>query len=169
MVETDRLIFRKFADGDVEVIHSMRSDPEIMRFIGQVSSGPDDTLRWMDRICGLWDSEGIGYLAMIEKDSGELCGWSGLWKIPETGEIEVAYAVTKPKWGLGYATEAAAAFVGYAFRELDLDRIVAVAFPENRASIKVMEKLGMEYVMTGEFFGKRLVQYAILRGAGDIK
>jgi RimJ/RimL family protein N-acetyltransferase len=75
----------------------------------------------------------------------------------------VGYAIAKEKWGNGYATEAAAAAVDHAFRRLKLERIVAVAYPENTASIRVMEKLGMKFVRTGEFYAKELVQYAIGR------
>lgn len=161
MFDTKRLTFRKFERGDVNVIHAMRSDPEIMRFIGDLSEDPADSEKWMTKICAPWNKEGIGYLAIVEKATGQLSGWCGLWVVPETQEIEVGYAIAKSKWGRGYATEAAAAFVEYAFRELELARIVALAFPENAASINVMKKLGMRYVRTGQFYGKRLVQYAL--------
>lgn len=163
MLETERLLLRKFEDGDVDGIFDMRRDPEVMRFISDVQTEREESEAWMTRISSLWQSEGIGYCALVEKSTSEVAGWCGLWKIPETKEIEVGYAVAKRKWGNGYATEAAAAMVGHGFGSLGLDRIVAVAFPENEASIKVMRKLGMEYVMTGEFYGKELVQYAISR------
>ena len=163
MLETERLILRKFEAGDIDGVFDMRRDPEVMRFMGNVHTKREKSEEWMTSISLLWESEGIGYCALVEKSTSEIAGWCGLWRIPETKEIEVGYAVSKPKWGNGYATEAAAAMVAHAFRSLELERLVAVAYPENKASINVMKKLGMEFVRTGEFYGKELVQYAISR------
>jgi ribosomal-protein-alanine N-acetyltransferase len=161
ILESKRLILRKLESCDLDAIHAMRNDPDVMRYIREVSLSREESAKWMDLISALWDTEGIGYCAIVEKESGDIAGWCGTWKIPETGEIEVGYAVARSKWGNGYATEAAAATVEHAFSELGLERIVAVAYPENTASIKVMKKIGMKYVRTGEFYAKELVQYAI--------
>ena len=79
----------------------------------------------------------------------------------ETNEIEVGYAVREKSWGHGYATEAAHRVLQYAFEDLGLSRVVAVAYPENMASIKIMKKLGMTCVGVGQFYEQDLVQYAI--------
>jgi RimJ/RimL family protein N-acetyltransferase len=163
MLESERLILRKFEKNDLDSIHAMRNDADVMRYIREVSLAREESAKWMDLISALWENEGIGYCAVVEKETGDVAGWCGTWKIPETGEIEVGYAIAKEKWGNGYATEAAAAAVDHAFRRLKLERIVAVAYPENTASIRVMEKLGMKFVRTGEFYAKELVQYAIGR------
>ncbi len=167
MLETERLRIRKFCDADVDAIFGMRSDPEVMRFISQPQKEREASAAWMKMISSLVDSEGIGYFALEEKETGELAGWCGLWRVPETDEIEVGYAIARSKWRLGYATEAAREVVRYGFTKVGLGRIVAVAFPENEASIRVMRKLGMTYVTTGVFYGKQLVQYAVKREEWD--
>lgn len=161
MIETKRLLIRRFAPSDLEAIFAMRRDAETMRYIGETHSERSQTEQWMDRISEPLDSEGIGYKALEERLSGETVGWCGLWKLPETGEIEVGYAIAKPRWGQGLATEAARAVVDNAFSELGLGYIVAVAYPENQGSINVMKKLGMSYVTTGVFYAKELVQYSV--------
>lgn len=164
MLETERLNIRRFQDADVDGVHLMRSDPEVMRYIRETLKEKSESASWMKAISARWDSDGIGYCALVEKTTGDFAGWCGLWQVPETGETEVGYAITKSKWGTGLATEAAEAVVDYGFSTLRLDHIVALAYPENEASINVMGKLGMTYVETGQFYGKRLVKYSISSG-----
>lgn len=161
MLETERLVIRRFTDSDVADIFRMRSDEEIMRFIGDTHDSPEASADWMKLISRPLDSEGVGYRALEERDSGAVVGWCGLWRLTETGETEVGYAITRSRWGKGYATEAAFAVVDNAFRDLGFEEIVAVAYPENSASIRVMEKLGMSFVRIGTFYGKRLAQYSV--------
>ena len=67
------------------------------------------------------------------------------------------------RWGRGYATEAGAALLEAAWRETDLDYVVAVAFEENTASTRVMEKLGMTYEGPTRYLGHELVRYSLAR------
>ena len=163
MIETERLILRKFEDSDLDDIFAMRSDHDVMRYIRQPQTDPSESAKWIRLISSFWETEGIGYCALIEKATGHLVGWCGLWRLKETDEIEVGYAISKSNWGRVFATEAAAAVIGYGFKELGLGRIVAVAFPGNKASQNVMTKLGMSYVGIGVFYGNSLAQYAIER------
>ena len=77
---------------------------------------------------------------------GELVGWCGLGPLPtEESEIEIYYGLSSAAWGRGIATEAAAALLGYGFESAGLERIVAIVRPENPASRRVLEKIGMVY------------------------
>lgn len=160
MLETERLIMRPLAESDVDEIFAMRSDEEIMRFIRE-PQGRDESFDWIKLVSGRWNDEKLGFCAIIEKASNKFLGWCGVWRLKETGEIEIGYAIEKGHWGKGFATEAATAFMRYAFEELNAEKLVAVARPENAASRRVMEKLGMIYVRTGEFYKQTLVQYAV--------
>lgn len=165
MIETERLFLRKLQDYDVDEIFKMRSDPEIMRYIRAPQTKKEDSLKWIKMISQYWDSEGIGFCGVIEKSTKEFVGWCGLWHLPNTDDIEVGYAIKKSKWGNGYATEAAKGCLKYGFEELELEKIVAVAEPENEASQKVMKNIGMKHIGIGRFYDKDLVQYAISRDA----
>ena len=81
----------------------------------------------------------------------------------EGPEIELAYHVVPSRWGRGYATEAGVALLEAAWRETDLDHVVAIAFPENRASIRVMVKLGMTYEGLARYTDHNFVRYSIPR------
>ncbi len=162
MLETDRLILRPLDEKDIDAIFAMRSDPEVMRFIREPQNR-DESANWVGLVSSLWATEQIGFCAMVEKSLGKFVGWCGLWRLKETGEIEVGYAVAKEFWGKGYATEAALKFLDYAFEKLEPEKIVAVARPKNAASRRVMEKLGMDFVKTDTFYDQSLVQYAITK------
>lgn len=163
MLETERLILRPLVEKDIDIIYAMRSDAELMRFIRQPQNRVESA-DWINLVSSRWASEQIGFCAMIEKSSNEFIGWCGLWRLKETGELEIGYAVAKEFWGKGYATEAAVKFFDYAFERLQPEKIVAVADPDNAASRRVMEKLGMRYDYTGEFYGRDLVHYSITEG-----
>ena len=92
-------------------------------------------------------------------------GHCGLRFLDEIGETELYYALGKPHWGRGFATEAAGAAMRFGFDRAGLSRIVAYAVPENRASTHVMEKLGMTYEEEASIFGLACVRYAIERPA----
>lgn len=160
MIETERLILRKFDEGDTDVVFALRSDTEMMRYIREPQNR-QETVNWINLISSHWQDAKIGFCAVVEKQSDRVIGWCGLWRLKETGETEVGYAIDKNFQRRGYAREAAKAFLIYGFEVLNLDEIVAVARPENTASRRVMEKLGMKYDYTGEFYGRQLVHYSI--------
>ncbi len=160
MLETERLIMRPLAESDVDDIFAMRSDAEIMRFIREPQVR-DESFDWIKLVSARWHKDKLGFCALIEKETEDFLGWCGIWRLRETGEIEIGYAIDKAHWGRGYATEAAERFMQYAFEELNAEKLVAVARPENTASRRVMEKLGMQFVKIATFYDQSLVQYAI--------
>lgn len=162
MLETERLLLRRFTERDVDAVFALRGDAEIMRFIRSPQKR-QESVNWLKLVSSLWETERIGFCAVIEKRSGALVGWCGLWRLTETGETEIGYAIDRRFWGRGLATEAARAFLDYGFETLKLDKIAAVARPENIGSRRVMEKLGMTFDYTGEFYGRDLVHYSISR------
>jgi ribosomal-protein-alanine N-acetyltransferase len=89
----------------------------------------------------------LGLWATVQKDSGNFIGRCGLlpWTIDGQQEVEVAYAIARNYWGQGLATEAAGAILQYGFWHLNLPRLVSLIEPENTASQKVAEKIGMRF------------------------
>jgi RimJ/RimL family protein N-acetyltransferase len=163
MLETDRLFLRRFDKNDIDSVFAMRSDADVMRFIREPQTDRAEAKSWINLVSSRWETDKIGFCAIIEKSSGRYIGWCGLWRLKETDETEVGYALIKEFRGRGYAVEASEAFLIYAFEMLNLKEVVAVARPENRASRRVMEKLGMSYDYTGKFYERDLVHYSISR------
>jgi len=150
-------------NADVENVFAMRSDKDVMQFIRPIQTKKSETESWIKLVSSRWEKEKIGFCAIIEKSTKNFAGWCGLWRLKETGETEVGYALLKEFWGKGYAVEASEAFLKYGFEELNIEKIVAVADPENRNSRRVMEKIGMKFDFIDEFYERNLVHYSILR------
>lgn len=134
-----------------------------MRFITGVPSTREQAYAALTKHLNRWQEHAFGHWAVRFKDDPTLLGWCGLDFLDTTPEIEVGYGLARSHWGLGIATEAASASLQYGFDQLQLERIVAVAYPQNTASRLVMEKLGMKYVKSGFYYGADLVYYEILR------
>jgi RimJ/RimL family protein N-acetyltransferase len=162
MIETERLVFRKFTPDDLPQLVEQRSDPEVNKYLGGPSRQNDEALaKRMQFYISCYDKFGFGSCAMLWKRTGEMIGTAGIQPLEDTGEIEVGYSIIKDFWGLGIGTEAARGWLNYGFTEAGLERIVAVAVVENQASRHIMEKLGMRYEKTEVHYDEPCVFYAI--------
>ncbi len=162
-IETARLRLRVFTDQDLEDLYLIRSDPDVMRFITGAPSTREEVSARISKHRDGWHENEFGQWAITGIDDPALMGWCGLGFLDHTPEIEVGYGLARRYWGQGIATEAAAASLRYGFEFLNLERIVAVAFPQNTGSRRVMEKLGMRYVKPAFYYGAELVYYELLR------
>ncbi len=164
MIETQRLLTRKFTLADLDWLASMRADEEVSKYLGTAAKHTrekvDARLRFY---LSCYEKYGFGVCGVMQKSDGKMIGWSGLQPLEDSGEIEVGYAFDKPYWRQGFATEVAAAWLRYGFEQAKLERIVAVAVPENTGSRHVMEKLGMKFEKCAEHYGIECVFYAISR------
>jgi [ribosomal protein S5]-alanine N-acetyltransferase len=144
-------------------MHAVWSDPEVMRFLpSEPSLSVEDTAERVARSVSRFAETGHGLCAVVESEGDRVVGVCGLFPVEWVGpEVEVAYHFACEVWNRGYATEAAAAWVAAGFDQLALDRVVALAFPDNRASTRVMEKIGMSFRRDVDRYGHRLVEYAI--------
>lgn len=162
-IETDRLILRQFTAQDLDALFMIRSDPEVMQFITGSPSTKEQATASLEKHLLRWERLGFGHWALNYKGNTELLGWCGLDLLDTTTEVEVGYGLARKHWGLGLASEAAGASLRYGFETLNLDRIVAVAYPANEASWHVMEKLGMRFVKNGWYYGAEMVYYEMRR------
>ena len=164
MIESERLIFRRFTLDDLPKLIEQRSDPDVNKFLGGTKlQNPDALSKRIRFYMSCYDSHGFGMCAMIWKPTGEMIGSAGLQPLDGTDEIEVGYSMIKDYCGRGIGTEAARAWMEHGFREYGLERIVAVAHTENWASRHIMEKLGMQYEKTEFHYGAECAFYAISR------
>ncbi len=164
MLETERLILRRFEDRDAEQIGALRADADFMRFIKT-----PETLRqaqgWMRMVSQYWDTKNFGFWAIVLKQTKQVVGWNGTWTLAETGEPEIGFAIARKFGGKGLATEAARAALRFSFENRLATATVALSYPENLASRRVMEKIGMRFVEQRYFdsYGKTLVYYRITK------
>lgn len=162
MLETERLLMRKFTPEDLGTLIEQRSDPEVNKYLGgTILQNPEKLATRLKFYIDCYDKYGFGTCAVIWKETGEIIGSSGIQPLDSTAEIEVGYSLIKKFWRKGIGCEAAKAWLDFGFNQKNLQRIVAVAYPENTGSWRIMEKLGMRYQKNEEFYGSQCVFYAI--------
>jgi RimJ/RimL family protein N-acetyltransferase len=161
-ITTSRLVLRPFSEIDIEPLHQIMNEADIMRYFPNPNppdkGGVQTLIAWF---LTHWEEHGYGWWAVAPLPEQPLAGWCGLTFLPETGETEVAYLLSKTWWGNGLATEAARAALQFGFSKLGFEQTIAVAHPENRASIHDMEKLGMDFTGHFTYFGMEVVRYLI--------
>jgi ribosomal-protein-alanine N-acetyltransferase len=161
-IETARLRLRSFTPGDLDELHLVFGDTDVVKYIsGGKPRTRAETEKGLLRTIEGFRERGFGLWAVEVKDSGRMIGYCGLIFLDDTSEIEVAYGLAKSHWGKGFATEAARAGLGYGFERLKLERIVAVVNPQNLSSRRVLEKLGMRYAKDVHHYDADLMYYEI--------
>lgn len=160
-LETDRLRLRAPRRSDYASILALGSDPEVMRYIsnGKIQS-PRDARSDLEQRIRLSKKQ-HGYWIAEDRHTGTFIGWMALKPLAGKAQLELGYRFLRKHWGKGYATEAGKRLLQYAFQELDLSEVVAVTLPENRASRRVMEKLGFRLLGHDTFHGFYCVVYRL--------
>lgn len=146
ILETNRLILRRLLPDDLDDLFALYRDPEIRRYFPEGTLTYEETreeLEWF--LNGHPDHPELGLWATIHKGTGEFIGRCGLlpWTIEGCEEVEVAYLLAKPYWRQGLGTEVARAILHYGFEQLQLSRLICMMYPENLASVKVAQNMGM--------------------------
>jgi ribosomal-protein-alanine N-acetyltransferase len=162
-IETARLQLRQFTIDDLEDLFRIYSNPEVMRYLSVRTR--EQTHASLLRHIKQWEEYGFGMWAVVHKINGQLIGRCGLMFLDNTPEVELGYVFAKPYWNMGLATEASKASLNYGFELLKLERIVAIAQPENVASQRVMQKVGMKYEKDAHYYNCDVVYYALSRQA----
>ena len=165
--ETDRLELCVPCLADVDALSSYWSDPETMKYLGINGDvwTREQVVERIERGARFCSEHGMTFWTVVEKATDTVIGQGGLVPIAFNGdEVELGYRFGKGHWGKGYATDVARASAAYGFEALGLDRLVAVSFPENAASRKVLTKVGFEELgESGLYYGKRLILFEMKR------
>ena len=151
LLETDRLVLRRFTEDDVGALAELDSDPEVMRFVtgGITTSREKIENEILQAYLAYYERyDGYGFWAAIEKASGEFLGWFHFRPAdPEVyDEVELGYRLRRAAWGKGYATEGSRALVEKGFAELGVQRVVAYTLVVHAASRRVLESAGLRFV-----------------------
>ncbi|MBL7496138.1 GNAT family N-acetyltransferase [Frankia sp. CNm7] len=143
-VLTPRMVLRGWRGEDVEPYLAMAGHPDMSRYTGSPSTTRAVWGMTAFQI-GHWALNGFGMWIARDKESGEFLGRAGLYEEYGWPDIEVAWTIRRDRWGQGYATEGGAAALEFAFTQLGhpRDRVISIIHPENAASIRVAEKLGL--------------------------
>jgi len=156
MLETERLILRNWQESDVEHYLALASDVGYHCFTRpgrfMVQNAKEAKARVRERML-LFDRRKLGKFPIFLKKSrptetGEFIGTCGIepFNLEEQPELELGYRLRLNFWGKGYAKEAATAMLKYGFDDLRLPKIMAFVLPQNRASVRILEQLGFQYL-----------------------
>jgi len=148
--ETPRLLLREFREEDAPYFFDLNEDPEVVRYTGDPPFASLEDARRFLKDYDQYEKYGYGRWAVLIKGQSQggppaWAGWCGLKYIPELDETDIGFRFFRRYWGRGYATESARACLEYGFGQLGLKQVVGRVMKDNKASIRVLEKIGMEF------------------------
>lgn len=167
ILETKRLILKRIALSNFEDLLALRSDPEVMKYIGDGSIQTKEEVEnfiQSSLTSGYYEKYGLDFFSVYEKETGTFVGQAGLFHVGfnvNQSDIELAYRLHTKYWNRGYATELAKALIDYGFSKLSLPKIIAAVHPENERSRRVLEKAGMSYIGIIDYRGSPWPRYEI--------
>ena len=147
MISTARLDLREVADEDAPFVLALYTDPDFLANIGDRGVRTlEDARRYIaESPVRSYREHGFGLYLMAVRESGEALGMCGLLRRDWHPDVEIGFALLPGARHHGYAFEAAAAVVMFARESLRLERLVALTAPDNRRSIRILERLGMQF------------------------
>ncbi len=177
-LHTERLVLLPFSKNDLDLAIELRTNPEVMKYIAEVST-PEYVASRISIFCRRSEDGSMGMWSVKLKDSGEPIGTSILLPLPEeesdtrwdfhengkrvNEDVEVGYILKQSAWGHGYATEITRRLLRYAFEETPLTKVVAVTDPDNGPSQNVLRKSGLIDTGTRRAYCMDLPGFAITK------
>ncbi|MGD1877533.1 MAG: GNAT family N-acetyltransferase [Kiloniellaceae bacterium] len=168
--ETARLILRPRALSDFDACVVLDSDPEVIRYIGAPWSNEEEHLAFLRERLTMPYRPGLGYWAVAARNApDDFLGWVMLCPCSVAGaEVEIGWRLSRAAWGHGYATDAAAPILAQGFKNADMREIVADIHPDNHASMRVAEKIGLTFKGMVDYHGEPARRYTITRDAFSV-
>jgi RimJ/RimL family protein N-acetyltransferase len=143
----------------------MVSDPDVTRYTGDGGKTLEEARRGLEeRVFQDYRHYGYGRWAAVYKPTGKVIGFAGLKYLDDVGEVDLGYRFFKEYWGRGLATEASRAILTHGFGTLRLQRVIGIADVENKASMRVLEKVGFTLEKLTSYRGHDVAWYVLERG-----
>lgn len=167
LIETERLYLRRLTESDANDLFELDSNPKVHKYLGNNPvKSIEESQNQIKNVLKQYEEFGIGRLAMINKETNEFIGWSGIKFERELRKefdyYDLGYRLKEICWGHGYATEAAIGSLEYGFNELRLNEINACADVNHVVSNKILKKIG--FITDGTFtFEGSLINWYFLK------
>ena len=142
VLETERLRLRSFREDDLDSWAAMMADPDVARYIAPAPMTREESWRSLAGSLGHWQLRGYGTWAVERKSDGSMLGRVGMINPEGWPGLEIGWTLGKPYWGKGYATEAAAAAMRYAFLTQPAAKLISCIDPQNVPSQSVAMRIG---------------------------
>jgi RimJ/RimL family protein N-acetyltransferase len=168
---TERLLLRDLHDNDKQAIFDYRSDAEANKFQSWVPESPEEVEQFISRNTSTFNQPESWYQVLItDRETAAVIGDMGIHFFGrENQQVELGITLNKNHQGKGYAAEALEGLIRYLFNDLQKHRIMASVDPDNRASVRLMERVGLRkegHFIKSLFWKNKWVDdliYAILR------
>ena len=160
-LRTERLLLRPWTREDVHELHAMWTTPDVRRYLwDDIEISRQTAEQVVDSHFAAAERHAIGYWALeLAEHRGSMIGFCGFRFIDEQSDVELMYGLLREFWGMGFATEACNAAIGYFWNATNYDVLYARTDPPNVASVRIMERLGMRHESTTE----TLITYVLHR------
>ncbi|MEB3282949.1 MAG: GNAT family N-acetyltransferase [Lyngbya sp.] len=163
-IHTKRQRFRPLTTNDLDPLHQLWIHPQVRRYLWDDQIIPkEQTLSIIHQSLDLFETEQFGLWAVFPHSEEMLAGFAGFWFFHDPPELQLIYGIHPNYWGQGWGTESAQVMIQYAFDFLDFNQVIASADAANIASIRVMEKAGMQLKKQVLIDGKETIYYQIFR------
>ncbi|HMJ46454.1 MAG TPA: GNAT family N-acetyltransferase [Ferruginibacter sp.] len=160
-IETLRLYLREFREEDATGMYLLNNDEDVIRFTEDRPFVSLEEAASLIRNYDQYSKYHCGRLTVLLKNTGEYAGWCGLKYDEDANETNLGFRFMKSLWNNGYATEAAIACIDYGFSKLKTGRITGRVLRENTASVKVLQKAGLQYWKDEMFHDRQGLVYKI--------
>lgn len=163
-LETERLTLRSCTMDDVDELHALWTDAGVRKYLWDDAVIDRETVMEVVQASEEdWADHGIGLFCAVLRNDDGIIGFCGVRRYPPDEEWELLYGFLPSYWGQGLAVEASRAVLGLAFEKLPVKRIAGRTDPPNRASVRVLEKLGMRFEGRSSAEGMESLCYCIDR------
>ena len=165
IIQIDRYTMRPLDNSDLDALSAIWADAEVTRFLPScgLPISRANVEKSVESFIHHWEMQKYGIWAIVENFSTQMVGYCGLRYLNELDETEVLYGLAKAYWGKGIASQALKASISYGFDMTNLDKIIAMVLPENKASIRVIEKADLHYEKQIHIFGLDVLYYSLSR------
>lgn len=153
ILQTDRLIIREFSLEDAQGFYEMNLEPAVLQYTGDRPFTTVEEARVFIQSYNHYQEYGYGRWTLIHRSSEQYLGFCGFKYHPDSAEVDLGFRIPLPFWGQGFATEAAQGCLAYGLAQLGFSRVIGRVAQANKASIRVLEKVGMQYVQSFDFDG----------------
>lgn len=170
ILQTRRLTLRELKMDDLEALRPILQDEAVM-YAWEHAFSDQEVREWIETNLRRYATDGCGYRAALDRDSGEVVGMLGLLTEEVDGKkrLGLGYLLRRDCWGRGYATEGAQALLDEAFQNRGAPEVIAEIRPENLASRRVAERLGMkvEGSLVKPYRGKEMTHLIYVKHPAD--
>lgn len=166
--ESDRLVYRKLTEEDIEDWKEFFVGNDRLHFVGMKDKGTVDEMAdyWIQKQLKRYEAGDYGMLAVSEKSSGKVVGQVGILPRDDVSsfrEFEIGYSIKPPYWGMGYATEMAIQMKNFGFEHEISNRFISMINKENEPSIHVAKKNGMKLLFDMHYYEMEMFVFGLER------